>query len=36
MRLTVSCLHDINWLVDFNIICMDITLGQDKELIKFL
>ena len=25
----------MNWLTDFNQICMDITLGHDEELILF-
>ena len=25
----------MNWLADFNQICMDITLGHDEELIDF-
>ena len=25
----------MNWLADFNQICMDITLGNDEELISF-
>ena len=26
----------MNWSADFNQICMDITLGHDEELIRFL
>ena len=33
-RLVCTISHD--WLADFNQICMDITLGQDEELICIL
>ena len=35
-NLTQKCLcapYLMNWLTDFNQICMDITLGHDEELI---
>ena len=35
VRVTVSCLHKMNRLADFNLICKDITLGHDEELIRF-
>ena len=34
---TLSCLHNISFTSEwiFNQICMDVTLGHDKELIRF-